>query len=537
METYYGKSVNTGIVSGKVVCFQKKNIFSLHMKANNVDAEYSKFQDAVKKVEAELTEMITGLSKEGRKEECKLAEAHKLILTAPEFLDDCRMKIKEEGLDAKCAVYEAGEMLSAHFESMADAFMQERSSDIRGVVQQLLSVLGGDVETFPQLTEPVIIVAEELTPAETLGLNKNNVLAVVVKKGSQNSHTAILARLWNIPALISIEVKSDWNGQNAVVDGEKGVFYLNPTKEVIDMVDRHQEVLADKQDNLIEYIGLANESKSGKKIEIYANVGSVEDVHAALDNDAGGIGLFRTEFLFMGRDTAPTEEEQFEIYRDAIISMKGKPVTIRTMDMGADKQVEYISLPGEDNPALGIRGIRLSLTYEELFKIQLRAIMRAAAFGDVRIMFPMVTHIKEIAKAKQLIDQIKAELRLQNYRYGDVKIGIMIETPAAAILSDIFAKEVDFFSIGTNDLEQYTVAADRQNPALSVYCEESREAVLRLIEQTVENAHAANIPVEICGELAGDVELVAQFLDWSVDVLSVVPSKVLEVRVAVRRCD
>ena len=296
-------------------------------------------------------------------------------------------------------------------------------------------------------------------------------------------------------------------------------------------------MLEEKTEELKVYHGLSNATKSGKTIELYANVGNLEDVEAAIEGDAGGIGLFRTEFLFLGRKEPPTEEEQFEIYRDAAISMKGKPVIIRTMDIGADKQAEYLGVPKADNPALGLRGIRLSLAKPELFKAQLRAILRAAVFGDVRIMYPMVSSLWEIQKVKQIIKQVKEELRLQNYRYADVKQGIMIETPAAAILSDTFSKEVDFFSIGTNDLTQYTLAADRQNSALLAYYDAGHEAVLRMIRQTVENAHLANIPVGICGELAGDTELTAQFLEWGVDELSFPPSKVLEVRKAVRDCE
>ena len=537
METYYGKSVSSGIVSGKILCLQKRKDYSLHIKAENADVELDKFQTAVKKLETDLDEMKVRFYSEERREEAELAEAHKLILTSPEFLDNCRMKIKEERLSAMCAVYEAGELLASHFENITDSFLLERLTDVSGVLQQILTILDEDAEELLQLTEPVIVAAEELTPAEILRFDKNKVLAMVVKKGSQNSHTAILARLWNIPALIDVDIKSDWNGQNAVVDGEKGIVYLNPTIEIMNIIDVEKKSMAIKQDNLKEYIGLDNQSKSGKKIKIYANVGNVEDVQEALDNDAGGIGLFRTEFLYMGRDMAPTEEEQYEIYRDVVIAMKDKPVIIRTMDIGMDKCVDYIRLPKEDNPALGLRGIRVSFACEEIFKTQIKAILRASAFGDVRIMFPMVTSVNEVRKARELIDQVRGELKLQNYPYGDVKIGVMIETPAAAILSDILAKEVDFFSIGTNDLTQYTLAMDRQNSTLLAYYDSGCEAVLRMIKMTVENAHASNIPVGICGELAKDTGLTAQFLEWGVDELSLSPSKILEVRASVLRCD
>lgn len=537
MDTFYGKSVSAGIVSGKILYLQKRNFFSLHKSVENTDVESDKFHNAVKHLESELDNMSAQFAKEGRKEEYELTEAHKLILGAPEFLNNCVKKIAEEKLEASCAVYEAGEILATHFETMADAFMRERSADIRGVVYKLLTVLGGDTQMLPEMMEPVIIAAEELTPAETLELDKNKVLALVVNKAGENSHTAVLARLWNIPAIIGVKSGINWDGQNAIVDGEKGILYLNPTEKVVDMLKVQAEVLQEQQNSLKEYIGLHNKSQSGKTIEIYANVGTGEEVQAVIDNDAGGIGLFRTEFLFMGRQIAPTEEEQFEIYRDTAISMKGKPVIIRTMDIGMDKSVGYISLPKEDNPALGLRGIRVSLACEELFKIQLKAILRAAVFGDVRIMFPMVTSVNEVRKAKILIQNIKAELKLQNCRYGDVQIGIMIETPAAAILSDVLAKEVDFFSIGTNDLTQYVLAADRQNPALAVYSEESMQAVQRLIKTTVENAHSAGITVGICGDMAADPEVTGEFLQMGVDSLSVPPSKVLLIRKAVRNCN
>lgn len=534
MEIYYGKSVSGGIASGKILYLQKKEICSFNAKAENPDVESDKLQNAVKQLEAELDNMSAWFAKEGRREECELTEAHKLILSSPEFLDNCYRKIREEELESSAAVYEAGETLAIHFEGMKDVLMRERSADIRGVVQRLLTVLDRDEEELAVLTEPVIIVADELTPAEMLKLNRNKVLGLVMSRGTEISHTAILARLWNIPAITGINVTCDRNGQRAIIDGEEGVFYLNPTQDVMDELKVKAEIAGEGQDSLKEYIGLPNKSQSGRTIEIYANLGNGEDVQTVLDNDAGGIGLFRTEFLFMGRKTAPSEEEQFEIYRDIAMSMEGKPVIIRTLDIGADKSVGYLDLPKEDNPALGLRGIRVSLAYEDLFKIQLKAILRAAAFGDVRIMFPMVTSVSEVRKAKMLIQNIKAEFKLQDCRYGDTKVGIMVETPAAAILSDVLAKEVDFFSIGTNDLTQYVLAADRQNPALAAYSEECKEAVIRLIGITVENAHNAGIPVGICGDMAADSTMTGEFLKMGVDSLSVPPSKVLLIRKAVR---
>lgn len=534
METYYGKSVSGGIASGKILYMQKRNLFSLHKKTENVDVESDKFHNAVKQLETELDDMSAKLADEGRRTEYELTEAHKLILDAPEFLDNCIKKITEEKLEACCAVYEAGEMLATRFENMADAFMRERSADIRGVVQRLLTVLDKDVEMASQLTEPVIIVADELTPAETMRLDKNKVLGLVINQDSENSHTAVIARLWNIPAVIGVKTNSGWNGQQIIVNGENGIVYLNPTEKTVEMLSAQAAVLQEEENNLKEYIGLHNKTQSGKTIEIYANVGTGEEIQSVLDNDAGGIGLFRTEFLFMGRTDAPAEEEQFEIYKKTVMGMHGKPVIIRTMDIGMDKCVDYISLPKEDNPALGMRGIRVSLAYEELFMTQLRALLRAAAYGDVRIMFPMVTSVTEVRKAKILIDKIKEEFKQQNCRYGDAKVGIMVETPAAAILSDVLAKEVDFFSIGTNDLMQYALAADRKNPALAAYSEECKEAVIRLIGITVENAHNAGIPVGICGDMAADSTMTGEFLEMGIDSLSVPPAKVLEIRACVR---
>lgn len=537
METYCGKSVSSGIAVGKVFFFHENREFYFEEKAKDEKQELERLKKGIEAVEANMAELAKGLDNCGYEQERMLMDSHKLLLTDPVFLKNCEDKIRKENASAGRAVYEVGTELACSFENMSDDFMRSRGADIRDVVQQLLRALSGGKSEFPKLTEPVILAADELTPGRTLGMEKDKILAFVVKRGSVNSHVSILARLWNIPAVIGVETTVSWDGQQGVVDGENGVFYLNPTNEIVEKLKGKQKELENEAEELNAYRELPNETKSGQTIELYANVGNLSDVEAAIEAGADGIGLFRTEFLFLGRKEPPTEEEQFEIYRDATISMKGNPVIIRTMDIGADKQAEYLGVLEAENPALDLRGVRLSLVKPDLFKAQLRAILRAAVFGDVRIMYPMVSSLWETRKVKQIIKQVKEELRLQNYRYADIKQGIMIETPAAAILSDVLAKEVDFFSIGTNDLAQYTLAADRQNSALLAYYDAGHEAVLRLIKQTVENAHGANIPVGICGELAGDTALTAQFLEWGVDELSLAPNKILEVRKAVRACE
>lgn len=537
METYCGKSVSSGIAVGKVLFLNENREFFWGETAKDEKTELERLKAGIKIVEADMAELAKGLDRSGYEQERMLMESHKLLLNDPLFLRKCEEKIRKEKASAGRAVYETGVELACSFESMSDDFMRNRGADVRDVMMQLLHALKGEKREFPKLKEPVILVAEELTPGQTLGMEKENILAFVVKKGSVNSHVSILARLWNIPAIIGVLPEVSWDGKQGVVDGENGIFYLEPTGKILEKIKGTQKELAGKVEELNAYRGLLNKTKSGQTIELYANVGNLADVDAAIANDAGGIGLFRTEFLFLGRTEPPTEEEQFEIYRDAVISMKGKPVIIRTMDIGADKQAEYLKMQEDKNPALGMRGLRLSLAKPELFKAQLRAILRAAVFGDVRIMYPMVSSLWETRKVKQIIKQVKEELRLQNYRYADVKQGIMIETPAAAIISDILAKEVDFFSIGTNDLMQYTLAADRQNAALVAYYDAENEAVNRLIKQTVDNAHLAGIPVGICGELAGDTGMISRFLEWGVDELSLAPGKILEVRKIVRECE
>lgn len=536
METYCGKSVSSGIAIGKILFLNNNRELYFEEKAKDTETELERLRKGIEAVEADMAEFAEGLDDCDYEQERILMDSHKLLVTDPIFVKSCEDKIRGEKASAGRAVYEVGTELARSFENMSDDFMRSRGLDIRDVMQQLLYALAGDKRERYILTGPVVLAAEELTPSQTLGMDKNKILAFVVQKGSVNSHVSILARLWNIPAVTGVMPTQDWDGQQAVVDGENGIFYLNPTAEIVARAEGKQKELESMEEELKAYIGLPSATKSGKTIELYANVGSLSDVKTAIENDACGIGLFRTEFLFLGRKEPPTEEEQFEIYRDAVINMKGKPVIIRTMDIGADKQSGYLDFMKAENPALGLRGLRLSLAKPDLFKAQLRAVLRAAVFGDVRVMYPMVTSLHEIHRVKQLAGQVKEELRLQNYRYADVKQGIMIETPAAAVLSDVLAKEVDFFSIGTNDLTQYTLATDRQNPALLTYYDGENEAVLRLIQQTVENAHVAGIPVGICGEMAGDTALTAQFLEWGVDELSLAPAKILEVRKTVRDC-
>ncbi len=536
MKVFYGKGVSGGIAGGKVLILSGDKHICEYLEAENTDEEKRKFDSAVTSLMAELQEMSECLLKEGRKSERELLEANKLILTAPEFRECCYRKIEEEKMSAGSAVYKAGVELASNFENMSDSYMRERGADIRGVAQQLLNILSPD-NVKAKLTEPVIIVADELTPAETMKLNKEKVLGLIVNKGAVNSHTAIIARLWNIPAITGIVMNDDWQSQRVAIDGDDGIVYINPTEEITDMLNEKNMFLRDRQEKLKELIGLANETKSGAVIDINANVGCIEDIVSASDNDAGGIGLFRTEFLFMGRVNPPTEDEQFEIYKEAAVKMQGKPVIIRTLDIGMDKTAEYIEEMKEDNPAIGLRGIRFSFAHESMHRTQLRAILRAAAFGNIRVMYPMITSMEDVLRAKQILRKVREKLAEEGIGFGEIKEGIMIETPAAAIISDLLAKEVDFFSIGTNDLAQYIFAADRQSSMFDKYYEENRAAVLRLIRHIVDNAHKSGISAGICGDMAADTTLVGEFLKMGVDELSVSPSKILELRAIVRGCD
>lgn len=532
----FGKSVLKGIAVGKIYLYRKKEFVLTQDKVENVEAEIERFEAAREKASGQLESLYEKAVKEAGEEQAMIFDVHRMMLEDADYLDAIRQMIRETGVNAGYAVSTTGDQFAQIFASMDDDYMKARSADVLDISRRVARILAGVGEEGIASDEPVILLAEDLSPSETVQMDKSKILAFVTKGGSTNSHTAILARSMNIPALVqtNVELKDEYDGKLAVVDGFEGTFYMEPEAAMLAELLRRKEE-ADKEHAQLEQLkGLDNVTTDGRRINIYANIGSVEDVEKVLQSDAGGIGLFRSEFIYLGRDDYPTEEEQFEIYKEVLSRMGGEKVIIRTLDIGADKQVDYFQLPKEENPAMGYRAIRICLTRQEVFKTQLRAIYRASVYGTAAIMFPMIISIKEIREIKGIVEGVKRELTAEGKPFGEVELGIMVETPAAAIISDQLAKEVEFFSLGTNDLTQYTLAIDRQNQKLDGFYDSHHEAVLRLIKMTADNAHAAGIWVGICGELGADTTLTKTFVDMGIDELSVSPAYVLGVRKAVR---
>ena len=532
----FGKSVLKGIAVGKIYLYRKKEFVLTQDKVENVEAEIERFEAAREKASGQLESLYEKAVKEAGEEQAMIFDVHRMMLEDADYLDAIRQMIRETGVNAGYAVSTTGDQFAQIFASMDDDYMKARSADVLDISRRVARILAGVGEEGIASDEPVILLAEDLSPSETVQMDKSKILAFVTKGGSTKSHTAILARSMNIPALVqtNVELKDEYDGKLAVVDGFEGTFYMEPEAAMLAELLRRKEE-ADKEHAQLEQLkGLDNVTTDGRRINIYANIGSVEDVEKVLQSDAGGIGLFRSEFIYLGRDDYPTEEEQFEIYKEVLSRMGGKKVIIRTLDIGADKQVDYFQLPKEENPAMGYRAIRICLTRQEVFKTQLRAIYRASVYGTAAIMFPMIISIKEIREIKGIVEGVKRELTAEGKPFGEVELGIMVETPAAAIISDQLAKEVEFFSLGTNDLTQYTLAIDRQNQKLDGFYDSHHEAVLRLIKMTADNAHAAGIWVGICGELGADTTLTKTFVDMGIDELSVSPAYVLGVRKAVR---
>lgn len=464
-------------------------------------------------------------------------EVHQMMLDDLDFQESVVNMIQTQNVNAEYAVAVTGDNFSEMFAAMDDEYMKARAADVKDISNRVISVLQGAEDAVFDSSEPVILVAEDLAPSETVQLDKSLLLSFVTRYGSTNSHTAILARTMNIPALIGVDYSEDIDGHFGIVDGFEGVLYVDPDEEIIEQYKRKQEEQEKKAHLLQELKGKPTVTKDGREIKLYANIGGVGDVPSVLQNDAAGIGLFRSEFLYLESDTFPTEEEQFNAYRSVVQTMAGKKVIIRTLDIGADKQVDYFNLDREDNPAMGYRAIRICLEQPEIFKTQLRAIYRASYYGNIAIMFPMIISVDEVKRIKTIVEEVKKELQEQGFAYGDVELGVMIETPAAVWMTEELAKEVDFFSIGTNDLTQYTLAIDRQNPRLDSFYDAHHPAVLRAIQMTVENGHKGGAWVGICGELGADTSLTETFLRMGVDELSVSPSRILAVRAAVRDCD
>lgn len=536
MITYSGKSVLDGVAIGKVYLYEKQEFELERKNAADTEAEKIRFLKAKDKAALQLDALYQKALQEAGEEHAMIFEVHKMMLDDGDYHESILGMIEGEQINAEFAVDVTGENFAQIFASMDDDYMRARAIDVRDISQRVVRILAGIADGGIDSEEPVIVLAEDISPSETVQMDKSKILAFVTRSGSANSHTAILARSMNIPALVKtdIELDREIHGKYAVVDGFTGQFLVEPDEDTLAALTQKKQEHEKDQALLKELKGKENITTDGRTINLYANIGSVEDVKNVLEQDAGGIGLFRSEFLYLGQNDYPSEEMQFEAYKEVLSKMEGKKVIIRTLDIGADKQADYFRIPKEENPAMGYRAIRICLDRTEVFKTQLRAIYRAAAFGKAAIMFPMIISVAEIRRIKELIEEVKEELTREGKAFGDAELGIMIETPAAVMVSDELAKEVEFFSIGTNDLTQYTLAIDRQNQSLENIYDSHHPAVLKMIRMTVENGHAAGIWVGICGELASDRTLTATFLDMGVDELSVSPVYILGLRKTIR---
>ena len=532
MQIYNGKSVFGGIAIGKISVYQKKEQQVKRVKIDDPEQEMARYE----KAKAEGIKQLQGLYDKALREvgeaNAAIFEVHQMMMEDDGYNESVENIIRSQGVNAEYAVATTGDNYAQMFSAMDDDYMRERAADVRDISERLLTILNGEETGAVDADEPKIIVAEDLAPSETVQLDKDKVLSFVTVKGSLNSHTAILARTMAIPALVntSVSLESEMDGRLGIVDGADGTFYVDPDEETLAEMKKRQEEDLSRKQLLLTLKGKENVTLDGQKVMLYANIGNIKDLATVIQNDAGGVGLFRSEFIYLEKEDFPTEEEQFQIYRQVAQTMAGKRVIIRTLDIGADKQCDYFHMEHEENPALGCRAIRICLTRPEIFKTQLRALFRASAFGKIAIMYPMITSVQEVRKIKEIVEEVKAELTSQGVEFGNPEQGIMIETPAAAIISDDLAKEVDFFSIGTNDLSQYTMAIDRQNPQLDLFFDPHHPAVLRMISLVVENAHKAGIWAGICGELGADQSLTKEFLAMGVDELSVSPGSILPLR-------
>ncbi|MFQ9984707.1 MAG: phosphoenolpyruvate--protein phosphotransferase [Lachnospiraceae bacterium] len=533
MERIQGKAIFHGIAIGKLSVYGKKRQRVKRQKAACAEHEKERYFTARDQAAAQLREIYKKAVQEVGELNAQIFQVHAMMLEDDDYNESVLNMIATQGVNAEYAVAKTGDNFAEMFAAMEDEYFKARSADIRDISDRVLAALTG-AGPAAVMTEPVILAAYDLAPSETIQLDKRLLLAFVTEVGSTNSHTAILARSMNIPALTGIRLSEDWDGKPAAVDGDTGTLYIEPDEAVLETLRRKQKEHEDARALLLELKNKETITGDGRKVHLYANIGSTGDLASVLENDAEGIGLFRTEFLYLEKDHFPTEQEQFQAYKTVVETMAGRKVIFRTLDIGADKQVDYFGLDKEENPAMGYRAIRICLDRTDIFKTQLRAILRASAYGSLAIMFPMIISKQEILEAKRILEQIRLELEQEGLPYRDVEVGIMIETPAAAIISDELAGEVDFFSIGTNDLTQYVLAADRQNPKLDACYDAHHPAVLRLIEQVVQNGHAGGAWVGICGELGADTSLTEWFVQIGVDELSVTPSMVLPVRKVIR---
>ena len=540
MQVYSGKSVFGGIAIGKISVYRKNEQQVKRVRTEDTKGELARYEAAKAAAIEQLQELYQKALKEVGEANAAIFEIHQMMLDDGDYNESVENIIETQKVNAEYAVAVTGDNFAQMFRAMDDDYMRERAADVKDISERVLSILNGGQKGKVVTDEPVIIVADDLAPSETVQLEKDMVLSFVTVHGSVNSHTAILARTMAIPALIGTEelpLDDTVDGKLAVVDGLNGKIYVEPDAQTLEEMKKRRQAELEKKELLQLLKGKDNVTLDGKKIMLYANIGNIKDLATVIQNDAGGIGLFRSEFIYLEKDRYPTEEEQFSIYKTAVETMAGKRVIIRTLDIGADKQCEYFEMDKEENPALGYRAIRICLTRPEIFKTQLRALFRASAYGNLAIMYPMITSLWEVRRIKEIVEEVKAELTAKQLEFGNPQQGIMIETPAAVMMSGELAKEVDFFSIGTNDLTQYTLAIDRQNPKLDKFYDAHHPAVLSMIRMTVENAHKAGIWAGICGELGADTSLTKEFLAMGVDELSVSPGSILPIRKIILETD
>ena len=540
MITIQGKSVFGGVSIGKLMFYKRNEKVIKREHISDADAEWKRFEAAKGQAVDQLKELYEKALEDVGEANAMIFEIHQMMLEDLDYLESIENIIRSQEVNAEYAVATTADNFAQMFASMDDAYMQGRAADVKDVSERVLDILCGVSAGVKEMTEPCIIAADDLAPSETVQLDKSKVLGFATMYGSANSHTAILARTMNIPAGIGLgeTLSSQYDGKMAVIDGFTGILYVDPDEETLARMQEKRAKDLEQKELLNQLKGKENVTRSGQKINVYANIGNVSDLGAVLKNDAGGIGLFRSEFLYLENSTFPTEEQQFAVYKQVAESMAGKKVIIRTLDIGADKQVDYFNLDKEENPALGYRAIRICLTRPEIFKTQLRALYRAAVYGNLSIMFPMIISVSEVKKIKEIIAQVQAELKAEGIPYKeDVELGVMIETPAAVMISRELAKEVDFFSVGTNDLTQYTLAIDRQNQKLDTFYDPHHPAVLAMIKMAADNAHAEGKWIGICGELGADLELTEEFLKMGLDELSVSPALVLPLRKRIRECE
>ena len=540
MQVYSGKSVFGGIAIGKISVYKKNEQQVKRVRTEDTKGELARYEAAKAAAIEQLQELYQKALKEVGEANAAIFEIHQMMLDDGDYNESVENIIETQKVNAEYAVAVTGDNFAQMFRAMDDDYMRERAADVKDISERVLSILNGGQKGKGVTDEPVIIVADDLAPSETVQLEKDMVLSFVTVHGSVNSHTAILARTMAIPALIGTEelpLDNTVDGKLAVVDGLNGKIYVEPDAQTLEEMQKRQQAEQEKKELLQLLKGKENVTLDGKKIMLYANIGNIKDLATVIQNDAGGIGLFRSEFIYLEKDNYPMEEEQFSIYKTAVETMAGKRVIIRTLDIGADKQCEYFGMDKEENPALGYRAIRICLTRPEIFKTQLRALFRASAYGNLAIMYPMITSLWEVKRIKEIVEEVKAELTAEQLEFGNPQQGIMIETPAAVMMSEKLAKEVDFFSIGTNDLTQYTLAIDRQNPKLDKFYDAHHPAVLSMIRMTVENAHKAGIWAGICGELGADTSLTKEFLEMGVDELSVSPGSILPIRKIILETD